>query len=218
MESRKPDPNSPVVSSVRHGAAASTTTSTELLERLKRADDRTVWGGFVERYRPVVVGFARRRGLGLEDAEDAAQRTLLAFCQAYQAGQYDRQKGRLRKWLLGIAHNQICEVLRRRSRREMQFGNASDADDYLGQIADADHWEPLWEEEWRQAVLAQCLAEIREQVNPKTVQAFEMFVWKEQPAREVAQELGMSEHAVYLAKHRILRRMRELLPQIEEIW
>jgi RNA polymerase sigma factor (sigma-70 family) len=194
------------------------TTSTNLLEGLKKAENRTVWQQFVDRYRPLIFKYACRLGLRDEDAEDAAQQALLAFCTAYRDGKYDREKGRLRTWLFAIARNHIKNVHRQRPDREVQVVDQPDRTAFFDRLGDEDHWEKLWEEEWRQAVLRQCLEEIRQALEAKTVEAFELFAWKGWPAQRVANHLGMSENAVFLAKHKILKRIRELLPQMEEIW
>jgi hypothetical protein len=96
-------------------------TSDTLLLGLADPGNRTVWQQFVERYRPPILRFARRRGLTGDDAEDAAQQSLVAFAQAYQEGRYDREKGRLRSWLFGIARNQIRKTRRESHSRELPF-------------------------------------------------------------------------------------------------
>ena len=63
-----------------------TITSTHLLEGLRSRGNNTVWNQFVERYRPMIVRYARRFGLNDADAQDAAQQSLAAFCDAYQHG------------------------------------------------------------------------------------------------------------------------------------
>ena len=66
-------------------------------------------------------------------------------------------------------------------------------------------------------MLRQCLLEVSLEVEPKTFRAFELFARQGKPARDVANELGISENAVFGAKRRVLRRVRELLPKIEEV-
>lgn len=63
--------------------APTSITSTSLLAGLMNPDNRTIWRQFVERYRPVILRYARRLGLADEDAQDTAQETLLAFAAAY---------------------------------------------------------------------------------------------------------------------------------------
>ena len=88
----------------------STITSLTLLEGLRTNEDAAAWRRFDERYRPLLIDVSLRLGLGRHDADDAAQRTILSFIKAYQKGQYDPDRGRLRSWLLGIAKNEIAEI------------------------------------------------------------------------------------------------------------
>ncbi|UCF33389.1 MAG: sigma-70 family RNA polymerase sigma factor [Phycisphaerales bacterium] len=210
----------PIVDSMSRNTLLKTTTSTDLLDRLKDPADQPAWDLFVNRYRPLIVNYAQHGfGLSAEDAEDAAQVTMADFARAFQAGQYERTKGRLRKWLFGIATKRIRNLARRKARiREIQLDDPSSETGFIQRVPDADVLKQAWETEWRQAVAQQCLEEIRFQFDTKTVIAFELYVWKDRPAREVADQLAMSENAVYLAKHHILKRIRELLPRMEEIW
>ena len=60
--------------------ADSIPTRASLLLRIRKAEDADAWQQFVDRYRPLIVGYARNTfGLTAEDAEDAAQETLNAF-------------------------------------------------------------------------------------------------------------------------------------------
>jgi RNA polymerase sigma-70 factor (ECF subfamily) len=75
-----------------------------------------------------------------------------------------------------------------------------------------------WEEEWRQAVLKACIAELRQQVEPVTLEAFELYALQGVAADEVARRLGISRNAVFLAKSRLLARLRDMQTQMEEVW
>ena len=195
-----------------------TCTSTYLLEGLKNPDNQTVWRQYVERYRPLLVRHGRRLGLGADDAEDVAQHALLSFCKAYQGGKYDRDKGRLRDWLFGNVRNEIRNWRRQHQQREVQVASRPSQTDFFAQLGDEDRWEQVWEQEWRDAVMRQCLQEVRREVDPKTFEAFELFASRGWPAARVAEQLGLTANAVFIAKHRILRRIRELLPRMETVW
>lgn len=199
-------------------ATFSAVTSTYLLECLKDSDHKTVWEQFVARYRPMILQYARRLGLNEQDAEDAAQQALTGFCTAYRAGRYQRAKGRLRDWLFGIAKHQILKILDRRHQREVQITQRTGQSDFFASVPAEDQLTEIWQYEWRQAVLRQCMEETRKEFDVKTVQAFEMFARDGLPAKQVAQQLGTTENAVYLAKRRVLAKVRELLPQMEQIW
>lgn len=190
-----------------------TATSTELLEGLRDADNREVWARFVERYRSVIVRTGRRAGLDDADAEDFAQQALLAFAQAYREGRYERDKGSLRAWMFGIVRIQLA-AFRRRHARVARVAETAE----IAALASDDELAAHWEQEWRAAVLRQCLAEVAAEVEPATVEAFERFALRGEPAVSVAAALGMTVNAVYGAKHRVLQRIRELLPVMTGIW
>ena len=65
-------------------------------------------------------------------------------------------------------------------------------------------------EEWQLALLQQCLDRVRLEVESATFQAFKMVVYDERTPAETAAALGTTVKAVYNAKHRILKRVREL--------
>jgi RNA polymerase sigma-70 factor (ECF subfamily) len=162
--------------------------------------------------------YAFKLGLPEDEAEDAAQQTMVAFSSAYRAGTYDREKGRLRHWLFGIARNEIRNAIRHRGKRERQIPNQTDQTDYFENLGEDGRLEALWEEEWRQTVLQQCLEEARQVFEPRTMEAFELYAWKGWTVKQVAERLSMSENAVFLAKHKVLKRIREMVPLMEEAW
>lgn len=186
-------------------------TNTQLLEALRRPDPAGVWPLFDRRYRPMLLRYARRMGLGASDAEDVAQNALMGFVRSYRDGLYDRTRGRLHDWLFSITRREIANF-RRAARR------------VPGPLADADAPEPrdeaadlrLWEEEWRRAVLDHCAEIVRAEVEPRTFEAFELFARHGKSAAEVGALLDLTESAVFNAKRRILRRIRELLPGVED--
>ena len=196
-----------------------TVTSATLLEALKTAAHQTRWQEYVDRYRPLIVSFLRARGLDGEEAEDIAQTALLEFSKAYRDGRYDATKGRLRSWLFGIVYRQLLSHWRSQGRRgrgmsELTTGALEEVADDVGEEA----LEERWEEQWRKAVLGQSLREIRGMVKAQTYAAFREFALKDRPAAEVAEELGMTENAVFGAKRRVLQRLREVLPLMEGAW
>ncbi len=191
-----------------------TRTSTILLEGLKDHANQMAWREFDARYRPLLLAVARRLGLAEEDADDAVQETVTAFVAQYAKGRYQREKGRLRDWLCGIMTHKVRDIQRRLLRHRQV---ASQEACMMAEIED-NSVQAAMEAEWSNAVLRQCLEEIRQEVQPRTFETFELFVLKQWPARQVAQRCGVSSDVVYQNKRRILQRTRELMPRIEEIW
>jgi RNA polymerase sigma-70 factor (ECF subfamily) len=194
-----------------------TITSTVLLKGLERGSEEA-WRQLCKRYEPVLLRFARRCGLKQEDARDVVQDTLKAFLESYRAGRYDRRKGRLRSWVQGIALNKIREAHRRLDRPELQVADGTDATPFLDRIPDERDLSDIFDREWEQGVLAECLRRVRQEVDAKTFAAFDLYARKEWPTERVAAHLGIAKSTVYVHKSRILARLSELRKEIAPVW
>jgi RNA polymerase sigma factor (sigma-70 family) len=156
-------------------------------------------------------------GFSESEAQDVAQETLTTFLQAYRDGKYDRKRGRLRSWLFGIARRKAHEAHHRRP-KEQVLAARSDATNPIDAIVDDHTMSELWEAEWRRAVLAACLAEVRKQVTPQTMEAFELLLLRQWSTEKAARHLGLTVNAALKAKHRVLTRMREMFGYMERNW
>lgn len=186
-------------------ASMLTRTTTAMLEDLRDASNQAVWDELDGRFRPVLVGFARRLGLAAEDAADAAQETLTEFVRSYREGDYDRSRGSLHSWLLGIARN--CIRRQHAAARQQQGQRGASA---LDAMPAEDTWATLWQAECERGILSDALQQLREQsrFDERTIRAFERVAFDEQPPSSVAEELGLTLNEVYLAKHRCLKKLR----------
>jgi RNA polymerase sigma factor (sigma-70 family) len=188
-----------------------TRTTTAMLDDLLDPENEQVWQLFDERYRPILVGFARRLGLQPEDAADAAQETLRHFVRSYREGKYQRDRGRLRSWLVGIARNCIMDLRQQAAARPERPGLTA-----IDRLPDEQQLTTIWDDERDRAVLGQALDALRRETrtDERTIHAFEQVAIQQQRPAAVAAELGMSLNDVYLAKHRCLRRLRGLVDEL----
>jgi RNA polymerase sigma factor (sigma-70 family) len=187
-------------------------TTTAMLDALHDAGNADVWEQFDRRYRPILIGFARNLGLTDQDSADIAQETLARFLSEYRNGRYDREKGRLGAWLVGIARYRILD-LRRRSAGKYQLAGESAIMD----LDDEKNLSRVWEDERRHAVLRIAMEELQEnsRTDPKTIKVFEMLMVHSVPPQAVADELEITVHDVYLAKSRVAQRLRKIVERIE---
>lgn len=194
---------------------SSTHTNTALLDELLDHSNHRAWGGVVERYRPLLVGFAGKMGLDPADAEDAAQIILMEFARSYASGGYDRSKGRLRQWLFGIARRQIANCKRRRPPEHVpQRDTRTTA--FFDRLPGHGEYESAWQAQWDGFVMERALEIVRSEVMGQTMEAFHHFAVLGRPTSEVARDLGMTENAVFGAKRRVLARLREVVAEIEQ--
>ncbi len=191
-----------------------TTTST-ILQDLTDFANESAWHLFAERFRQPIVRFARKLGVPEADAEEVAQETLAAFASAYRDGRYDPAKGRLSRWLFGIAYRQ---AQRARTARARRIGVENEPQSSFWEHApDEDTSSRVWDQEWEQGLLEQCLHRVRQEVEPSTIRAFELVALADRAPADVARELGLSVKAVYHAKYRVLKRVRELRAALDDV-
>ncbi len=190
-------------------------TTSAVLERLANFDDRDAWRQFSERFRAPIERFAQRQGLSAIDAEDAAQETLMGFARAYAEGSYDRTKGRLSSWIFGIAWRRIDHLRRRQGRPESPV--ADDQSAFWAQVPGDEGASALWDEVWERSLLEHCVRQIKQEVQPATFRVFEMLVLEKRAVEDAVNELGLTRNAVYIARHRVMGRMQELLRECEEL-
>ena len=191
-------------------------TTTTILDRLHNAGAASAWNSFLDRFRTPIISFCLKLDLGPADAEDVAQETLLAFLEAYQKKAYERGRGRLSHYLFGIAHNKILAARRKIAGAERQVIMNDDGTGFWSAVPDSSAVQDVWEREWREAVLSQCLDQIRTEVSFQTFEAFRLVVFEQNEPAVVAETLGMTRNAVFIAKHRVANRVRDLSVLWEE--
>ncbi len=82
-------------------------------------------------------------------------------------------------------------------------------------IEDKDAVKHTWNTEWRRMVLAHCLEQVQTEFDSKVFEAFELYALLDIPAAKVAEKLNISRNAVFIAKHRVLKKMHELGSEFE---
>jgi RNA polymerase sigma-70 factor (ECF subfamily) len=192
------------------------TTRASLLIRVRDAGDRQAWAEFVELYAPLVYGFARRRGLQDADAADLTQEVLRSVAAAVKRLDYDPQRGTFRAWLYTVTRNKLNTLLAR-SRREAQGSGDSAVQEVLSnQPAPEEDAAAGWQRDYEQRVFAWAAERVRAESEESTWQAFEQTALEGKPACEVAAALGMSVGAVYVAKSRVLARLKAQVRLIDD--
>lgn len=186
-------------------------TTTTILHDLRDYSNQSAWERLAARFRRPIVRFAREMGLSASDADDVAQETLLAFAEAFRRDGYDPQRGRLSKWLFGIAFRQALAARRKRNRAE------HDGESALQHVSDENSATLAWDREWEQAMLGECLERVRGEFESATYAAFALTVIEGAEAADAARQLNVPLKSVYNAKHRVLKRIRELRAELEDI-
>ncbi|CAN5705920.1 sigma-70 family RNA polymerase sigma factor [soil metagenome] len=194
----------------------SPTTRASLLVRIRDARDTEAWGRFVDLYAPLIYGFARRRGLQDADAADLTQEVLGSVASAARRLEYDPARGSFRSWLFTVVRHEFADALAARARRERASGDPADHRRLDQQPADVTDESEVWEREYEQHLFRYAADQIRVDFEDNTWQAFWKTAVEGQAPREVSEALGMSIGAVYIAKSRVLARLRDTVQELRE--
>jgi RNA polymerase sigma-70 factor (ECF subfamily) len=171
--------------------------------------DGDAWQRLTELYRPLILHWLRGHGLRPEDAEDLAQEILVAVIQSLGRFTHSGQRGAFRAWLRTITINRTRNFCNARAGREVAVGGA-DLLPALQQLEDEDSdLARLWDRQHDEYVVRCLLDAVALEFEPKTVLAFRRLTLDGASGEEVARELGTSVGAVYVAKARVLKRIRE---------
>ena len=188
-------------------------TNMDLLLQLK--SDETVnremgWGIFVDRYGPIICGFARNAGLPSSEADDIMQTVLFNFFKVADRFEYDPSKGRFRGYLKRITLNAIRQRYRKKQEGNLDTHGMKVAED------PKDHLEAVFDREWAEHLLSEAMTEARPKFELKTWEAFELYGRRGMSAERTAERLGMKPDAVRHAKSRVMRTVREIVIRLRE--
>ena len=166
------------------------------------------WKDLTELYRPLILGWLNRQGVPSGDLEDLSQEVLLSVVKHLPGFQHSGHRGAFRSWLRTIVCSRTADYWRALD-RDTQAQGGSGATIALQQLADPDSdLNRQWDEEHDRYVLRCLLDLVEEEFEPVTLQAFRRLALDGASGAEAAQDLGLSVSAVYVAKSRVLARIR----------
>jgi RNA polymerase sigma-70 factor (ECF subfamily) len=182
-----------------------------LLEQVQ-GGDRHGWQRLVALYRPLVLWWCRGKVASREDAEDVAQEVFQAVFRRIDEFTKQPQRGGFRAWLRAITHHKLGDYFRR-ARHQPAAAGGSQAQELLAELP-AGHGEASSSDDGvseRCLLLRAALELVRPEFQPRTWEAAWKAAVEGQAAAAVAEALGMTVAAVYIAKSRVLKRLRQEL-------
>ena len=167
------------------------------------------WKNLTDLYRPLILGWLNRQGVPARDLEDLSQEVLLSVVKHLPSFQHSGNRGAFRTWLRTIVCRRAADYWRAID-GDTQARGGSGAAAALQAIADPDsELNRQWDEEHDRYVVHCLLDLVEEEFEPITLRAFRRLAIDGVSGAEAAQELGLSVSAVYVAKSRVLARIRQ---------
>ncbi len=184
-------------------------TSVSLLQRLRLDPDASAWQRLVEIYTPLIRNWLRRHTLQDQDVDDLVQDVLAVVVRKIPEFKKEPRVGAFRRWLRTITVNCLRDFWRANRIKPLATG-ASDFAQTLDQLEDPESGlSQVWDREHDEHVTRRLLEMIRPRFEAKTWQAFQRVALEGASADTVAVELGITANAVFIAKSRVLKMLRE---------
>jgi len=187
-------------------------TRPSLLLRLRNDRDERAWSEFLTIYEPLLLRVMRRRGMQECDARDSTQQVLLRIYGAINRYQPDGAEASFRRWLFRVARNVAISFLSRQARQSMSLHDDMDWSELEG---DGSLESDPFDQEYRQQVLAWALQHVQREFHLNTWLAFVETSVHGRDIADVARELNMSTGSVYVARSRVITRLRTKVEQFE---
>jgi RNA polymerase sigma factor (sigma-70 family) len=195
--------------------ADSVATRPSLLVRIKDSRDRKAWAEFVNVYAPLVYGYAQKQGLQDADAADLTQEVLTVVARWAVRLAYDPARGSFRAWLFTVVRNELRDFAAARRRNLTGSGNTDMKRRLEQEPAPAEDEVADWERDFQRQLFALATEQVRGDFQESTWQAFWLTAVRGKCGKEAARILGMSTAAVYLAKRRVMTRLKEQIEYLQ---
>jgi RNA polymerase sigma factor (sigma-70 family) len=190
------------------------TTRPSLLVRIRDLRDEMAWGEFARLYTPLIYRFARQNGLQDADASLVTQDVLVTVARTIHRFEYNPKSGSFRGWLKVVTRSRLSDFLRAQG-REIQGTGDTGILHVINEQPDASQHD-LWEQEFRRTLFEWAVDRIRGDFEDTTWQAFWQTSVGDRKTNDVAKELGLSVGAVYIARSRVLARLRKEIEDVDE--
>jgi RNA polymerase sigma-70 factor (ECF subfamily) len=182
------------------------TTRVSLLEGLRQSSAGAAWERFVRLYTPLLLHWARKLGLSEHDAADLVQDVMLVLIRKLPEFEYQSDRT-FRGWMRTVLINKW---------RDRSHRSAPDQLDSAVKLAVPPDLDTIEDREYNLYIMGRALRLMEADFEPATWKACWETVVCGRSGAEVAAELGISVNAVYLAKKRVLSRLRHDLAGLLE--
>lgn len=192
---------------LRPAGPAMHTTRVSFIQYLGQGEHRA-WEELDRVYRPLIFHWLRRYDLQPSDAEDVAQEVMTVVHRRVGEFDHNGRVGAFRTWLKTVTVNTARNYL---GRLRPEATGSSVFLEMLGQLEQpGSEASRMFDRQHDQYVLHGMLERVVAQFELGTIAAFRTHVLEGVDAKVTAERLGVTPRAVYVAKSRVLRALREL--------
>lgn len=212
-----------------HGSSLETRPS--FLKKLQSGDDPQSWQEFYQVYGGLIRSFVLKAGLTIDEAEEVVQETAIGVARRLPEFVYDPKVCRFKSWLLNLTRWRIHNQIKKRrtpggaARAVVAVGQSSppraDETATTGTIEGiADPAIPElggeWDAAWEKNLLTQAMERVRQRIDERQFQIFDLFVTKGWSGGEVAKAMKVSIALVYETRFRVTALLKQQVRRLEK--
>ncbi|MEQ1825874.1 MAG: sigma-70 family RNA polymerase sigma factor [Pirellula sp.] len=189
-------------------------TRNSLIARLSDITDHDAWREFAALYDPFIYRQARRYGLQHADARESVQEILIAVSKAVRKFEVSPDRGRFRTWLYAVGRNVCLRYLSRLRSRELS-GENTEVTALLAAVPSPDSLESQEISlELQRHIFISMSQQIRSEFHSNTWMAFWQTAVENHSVQVVANGLKMSVGSVYVARSRVMARLKQRIQEV----
>ena len=189
-----------------------TSTSLSILERARARDGESAWRELAAIYSPLLHTWIVRYDVTETDADDLVQEVLIFVAEHLPNFEHNGRTGAFRNWLRQALVYRLRKYWNDRQQRPAGYGTGDSGGlDLLNELEDPNSSQSqLWNQEHDRQVLSQLMSRLHLEFAETTWEAFRLTAVEGRKTSVVAENLGITVNAVWLAKSRVMRRLRQL--------
>jgi RNA polymerase sigma-70 factor (ECF subfamily) len=147
------------------------------------------------------------------------QQVIFAVTQAVDRWEPDGREASFRRWLFAIARKLALKFVQRGRAAHIAAGRGAggtDMQQMLDKLPEPDHRTSMqFDDEYRTELFRWAAEQVRCEFRDTTWQAFWRTCVMNEPITSVADFLGMSPGSVYVARSRVIGRLRQMVEEFE---
>ena len=183
-------------------------TSVSFLDSLKADENSDSWREFVDLYAPLIRIWLSGQHVREQERDDVTQEVMSRVATAIDSFDHQQKGATFRGWLYRVTRNLVVDFFRQKENR-----NVAGADTGLFELLQQEPGEEESKEfriEFQKQIFAIAANQVRGEVKANTWQAFWRTEVENEAVTRVANELGMNAGAIYVARSRVIARLRKV--------
>ncbi len=176
-------------------------TSHLTLKNAQQNKDSAAWEKLAQVYPPLISNWLRQLGIDESDVGDLTQEVLFALVASLGEFEHNGRTGAFRAWLRRITINRCRRFWNEKKKRPVQLES-------LDELADPDsNASKTWDRVHNEFIVQRILELIRPKFTEKTFLTFVRSAIHGEPAKDIANDLGISIAQVYKFKFRVMQKL-----------